>query len=132
MTEDNKRAEEQARAHLESIRQLAGRLKAADDGVVEQAELEAGEYPLSVTVRSGWLEPGQLEQGVYPEEYSILLGSGGPAVQIIGRLGVGDCRPISASIEYCDWRVPWTALPITQEEEEDLLKFARCFYFGAT
>jgi hypothetical protein len=82
------------------------------------------ESPLSVTVRDGWHVPGNHSEG--PEEYEILLTTGGPALRIYGHLDAYS-QPHSAELQYQDWGTPWTRYP---SPEADLLRFAQCFYFG--
>lgn len=96
-----------------------------DDDIREEAEQRIHESVLSVSVRDGWHQPGQpSEDG--PEEYEILLSTGGPALRIYGRLGA-NCQPESAELQIQDWGTPWMRYPVP---EETLLKFALCFYFG--
>src|SRR5690606_19630228 len=81
------RAHAQAMAHLEIIMELIQRLRAAqdagDEAAEEAAKAEIEELPLEVLVRSGWRRPGE---DMEPEEYQILLTTGGPAVRIVGDL----------------------------------------------
>jgi hypothetical protein len=35
-----------------------------------------------------------------------------------------------AKIQYQDWFTPWTDYRLTSEQEEIVLTYARCFYFG--
>src|SRR5690606_39861453 len=93
---------------LEIIVELMQRLRAAQDAGDEDAEDAAREeiegLPLEVTVRSGWRRPGEAME---PEEYQILLCTGGPAVRIVGYLGrYGE--PTTAVLQYQDWSTPWT------------------------
>ena len=92
----------------------------------EDAQQAIQEDALSVEVRSGWeSSPDELK----PQEYAILLCTGGPACRIIGSLGeYGD--PESASIQYQDWFTPWVDYPLDREEEADVVKYAQQFYFG--
>jgi len=92
------------------------------------------EDPLSVQVRSGWMEPGQLEQEckrvknhILAEEFEILLCTGGPAVRIMGGLDAR-CQPYRAWLEYQDWGTPWTRY--FDAEQNTLLAYANEFYFG--
>lgn len=118
----------QALRQLKSVREMVADLRAAeedcDDDKCERARTRIYEDALSVEVRDGWHSPG--EDGE-PEEYRILLCTGGPAVQIVGRLGVhGD--PETAEIEYQDWGTPWTPLKPSQYASGDeavLLDYAR-------
>ena len=59
----------------------------------------------------------------------ILLCTGGPAVRIVGDLNEHG-EPDTARIEYQDWFTYWERLPIKREQEDLLLDYARCFYFG--
>lgn len=104
----------------------------------EDAEQRIQEDPLSVEVRSGWYTPGSEDRE--PEEYNILLATGGPAVRIIGDLG-RYCEPSSATLEVQDWFTPWTEYRgvtdpndagalVDQPSQDVLLTYARCFYFG--
>jgi hypothetical protein len=91
----------------------------------EQAILED---PLSVMVRDGWRSPsGQVDEG--PEEYEILLSTGGPATRIIGKLNKYS-EPETASLQVQDWFVPWQEWRGEGFSEETLLTYARCFYYG--
>ena len=134
-TEDH--ARDQARAQLDGIIELIDALQTANnDGT---AEYEGEEYdedgirqliqedPLSVEVRCGWHMPGG---DAYPEEFCILLCTGGPAVRIVGDLG-SDGEPLHPRLEYQDWGTPWTRYRATTTEEDDsLLAYCREFYFG--
>jgi hypothetical protein len=91
----------------------------------DEARRAIGEDPLSVEVRIGWHSPGESPE---PDEYCILLCTGGPAVRIVGDLDRGE--PSSARLECQDWYIPWTEAPLDSEECEALLTYARCFYFG--
>ena len=55
--------------------------EAARDAIVED--------PLSLEVRCGWHSPGETGDA---EEFRLLLGTGGPAVRIIGELDNGEPR----------------------------------------
>ena len=83
------------------------------------------EMPLSVSVRSGWQTPGVNDQS--PEEYELLLGTGGPAVRVYGRLDQHG-RPRSAELQGQDWFTPWKRTTVDQDEEV-LLQFAGYFYY---
>ena len=92
----------------------------------DEARERIQEDPLSVQVRSDWHNPGERGESL---EYEILLCTGGPACRIIGDLGQYN-EPDSVSIEYQDWFTPWNDYPLSSEEEETLLTYARQFYFG--
>ena len=95
----------------------------AEDSTRRQIE----ESPLTVQVRSGWYAPGR-EQST-PEEYEILLGTGGPATRIVGELDEYS-QPLTAQFEFQDWFKPWTRAQISDEQRDVLLEFARFFYYG--
>jgi len=85
------------------------------------------EDPLSIEVRTGWHSPGPCST---PEEYKILLCTGGPAVQIIGDLNE-HLEPQTATIQGQNWFTPWVSYTeTTADEDEALLTYARQFYFG--
>lgn len=107
------------------------------------AALEAiMESPLSVEVRSDWVNPGSyLDAPSCWAEYKILLTTGGPALRIIGELDQYG-EPESARLEYQDWGTPWTEYSVfrdsgiesfTEREamQGALLTFARQFYYGS-
>ena len=83
------------------------------------------EMPLSVSVRSGWQQPGVTDTA--PEEYELLMGTGGPAVRIYGRLDEHS-RPVSAELQGQDWGTPWERTTVDQDEEV-LRHFADHFYY---
>jgi hypothetical protein len=91
--------------------------------VADSIEESCQESPLAVDVRSGWGTPGQLE----PEEFQILLSTGGPALRIIGDLE--GLSPSSARLEHQDWGTPWTEWR-RDVDHEALEWFAGLFYFG--
>lgn len=91
----------------------------------EKAREQIEESPLSVEVRSDWHTPGGDST---PGEYNILLCTGGPAVRIVGQLSEHG-EPESARLEYQDWFTPWEEYRL-DAEEETVVEYARCFYFG--
>lgn len=124
-----KHARENAKAWFESIQEMLDTLNKAreeDNSDAEDAARQAiEESVLSVLVREGWHRPGAAaEDG--PEEYEILLSTGGPALRIWGKLGRYN-EPESAELQIQDWFTPWTRHPAPEDE---LLQFARVFYFG--
>lgn len=123
-------AKDQAREQLASIIELmAAYVAAATGGTVkydgetldqEQIQDRILETPLSVEVRSGWYTPGNTPE---PEEYQILLCTGGPAVRIVGALDSYG-TPADARLEYQDWGTEWTEYPITAGNEyHELMQF---------
>lgn len=117
---------------VESARELLDALKDAqeesDSTDAEDAARRAiDEYPLSILTRSGWHNPGTINEA--DAEFEILLGTGGPASRIVGRLNEY-AEPDSAYFEYQDWFQPWTQARLSGEQTDTLLEFARQFYFG--
>lgn len=118
----DKYAIEQAAAQFDHIRELllAHEIDPDDQGI--------DEHPLSVEVRSSWYAPGSSDEQRTPEEYNILLCTGGPAVRIVG--GLSDGCPVSAQMQYQDWGTPWTNWFRPGDTEDILLQYAGHFYFG--
>ena len=137
-----------ARGQLESIKELYREFKKQEDleawdcgsnvynwtteGIREKAQDEA----LSVEFRRGW--SSNLEN-MEPEEFKILLSTGGPASQIIGKLDQYK-QPTDIEIQYQDWGTPWEPLqlnstyadksPNITSDYQALEWFCNCFYFG--
>jgi len=97
-----------------------GELQTDADAVRERIQ----EGPLSVEVRSGWYSPGGDSA---PEEFNILLSTGGPALRIRGELDE-HCQPSRAWLEYQDWGTSWTQY--FDAEQATLLTYCQQFYFG--
>ena len=100
-------AQANAAAWCETIIDQLGRLKAAiheTDDAYETVRQEIQESPLALQVRSGWSELGSTLE---PEQFCILLSTGGPALRIVGTLGRFNC-PEDSRMEYQDWGTPWT------------------------
>ena len=130
LAKDN-RAEKSARSTLESIIADIAALREANESDTidtDQVRERIEEGPLECSVRcSDWSRPGSTLEAT---EYRILLGWGGPAVQIFGELGPYN-QPATASIQYQDWGTPWEDLRDTSSDEDDaLLEYVRLFYFG--
>lgn len=86
------------------------------------------EGPLSVLVRCGWRQPG-LKDDDTPEEFEILLSTGGPALRIRGGVSEhGDAE--SPALQYQDWGTPWTHYPLSDTEERALIAYCGLFYLG--
>jgi len=109
-------AEAQELAELEKI---AGEWQDWDD--VRRA---IDEDPLEVSVRSGWATP---HDALNPEEFRILLCTGGPAVQILGELD-GNGQVSRAWLEYQDWGTPWTQY--FDADSRILCRYAEEFFPG--
>lgn len=93
----------------------------SQDEARERIEQDA----LSVEVRSGWVSIGSMDELNQPEEFKILLSTGGPASRIIGELRNGE--PYRARLQVQDWGTPWVDVIGAQD---DALVYASVFYFG--
>ena len=95
-------------------------LEAAAGEYASQEEAEEAIYnnPLDIQYRSGWASSAE---DLEPEEFSILLCTGGPAVRIVGELG-NHGEPCRAWLEYQDWGTPWTML---FDGQSDALEYAQ-------
>lgn len=115
--------------HAEELAALEDEKGEAEDE--DEARQSIEEDALSVEVRSGWAScKGDME----PEEFRILLCTGGPAVQIRGTLDQYG-QPEEAWLEYQGWGTPWTRyypedVEQFEEYEEVLLEYASVFYYG--
>ena len=147
-TKNEAHAISNARGQLETIKELYREFKKQEaleawdcgsnvynwttEGIREKAQDEA----LSVEFRSGW--SSNLEN-MEPEEFKILLSTGGPACQIIGKLDQNK-QTTDIEIQYQDWGTPWEPLqlnstyvdksPNITSDYEALEWFCNCFYFG--
>lgn len=129
-TVENNHALSNCRSQLESIKELYRNYQEAEskddyeaqDKLREQAQEEA----LSVEFRSGWTHD---LNDMKPEQFKILLSTGGPACQIIGKLDHYN-QPTDIEIQYQDWGTPWTTLYSRGETYDVLEWFCNCFYFG--
>lgn len=114
-----------AEANPDEAEELAELEEAAGDCTDEGVARERiEEDALSVQIRSGWYSPGEEPQ---PEEFEILLSTGGPATRIIGELDEYR-QPIRARLQAQDWFTAWT--DYLDADQDVLLNYARCFYFG--
>lgn len=121
--EQENRARDQARAQMDSIAEMVAALyRDSQDDAAQRIQ----EDPLEVAVRSGWHAPGAEGE---PEEFMILLCTGGPAVRIRGALG-RFCQPERAWLEYQDWGTPWTEYFGENFDVAVLLAYCQQFYFG--
>jgi len=94
----------------------------------DAARLIIEEDALSVEVRVPWYAPGGGEVPK-PEEYMILLTTGGPALRVRGDLNKYG-EPDTARLEYQDWGTPWIEYPLSREDENALIAYASVFYYG--
>ena len=120
-TTENVRAKAQAKAQLESIKEMLQALNDAYDSDSSDDKINLAyesllSSALSVEVRSDWTPLGDCFKAA---EYRILLCTGGPAVQIVGDLDAGG-EPYAPALEYQDWFIPWASYPLDDKEEEAL------------
>ena len=136
-TDKEDKLHEIGRRAFESIAAMVAKLEAfekddngedtdePDDQTREEARKEIEQDPLSVQVRSGWYSPG--EEPGSPEEFEILLATGGPAVRIIGELDQYG-QPTRARLQSQGWGTPWT--DYLGADMATLLTYCGVFYFG--
>lgn len=114
--------DEEELAELKELEQIADNCESEDEAR-ERIEQDA----LDVAVRTEWYSPGATD--VKPDQFYILLCTGGPAVRIMGELDEFG-QPDRAWLEYQDWGTPWTERINSAGEMETLIAYAECFYFG--
>ena len=120
---DNSR--QQAEAQLTTIKEMLQAVENATDDEREAAEQAIYDDPLAVDVRSGWVNVWTTE--FEPVEYRVLLCTGGPAVQLEGELDDRN-QPYNVQLQHQDWFEPWQTVPLTAEDTETLLTYARHFF----
>ena len=124
MTMTTNEGQKQAAAQYAAIVQLLADLDAAADSDDEEdARQRIADHPLHLLVRSDWT---QLGDPLEAAEFQILLGTGRPAVRIVGELDRG--TPCSARLEYQAWDTPW--IPYFGALPAVLCDYAANFYFG--
>lgn len=113
---------------LEELRaQMVGDFPSRAAFVVELPE-ESAELAELEAAAGDWYTYGtEPADAGKPVEFKILLGTGGPAVQIRGELDEHN-EPSRAWLEVQDWGKPWTQY--FDIEQDTLLTYCRCFYFG--
>lgn len=120
----------QAAAQLESVKDLAlAWLREANkdnEPAMEEAEQAIREDALSAEVRSCWTNVGQKFE---PDEYRLVLCTGGPHVEIRGKLDKWS-QPVTADILYQDWFTEFKTYHTDPIEQRYLLAYAQRFYFG--
>jgi len=97
------------------------------EDAVEDAQRCIQEDPLSIQVRGGWHDVGEVDEPA--AEFEILLTTGGPALRIRGDLGQHS-QPLRPRLEYQDWGTPWTELICTGQGHDALQTYCEQFYFG--
>jgi len=106
-------------SELAELEAAAGDCQDEDD-----ARQRIDEDPLSLEFRSGWVSS---KDDMEPEEYCLLLSTGGPATRIIGDIDNGEAT--SARLQVQDWGTPWTEHVVTGEDHRALMAYVQCFCF---
>ncbi|MFN7817779.1 MAG: hypothetical protein ACK5OQ_16240 [Burkholderiales bacterium] len=91
----------------------------------EDARQRIEEDPLSIEVRSGW---GNIGEKLKPEEFRILLCTGGPHVELQGDLD-NYLQPSRVRVIYTNLGESCEYFP-DDYERDALLTYCRQFYFG--
>lgn len=104
-------------AELAELESAAGECSDADE-----ARERILEDALSVEVRSSWHSPGEPGE---PDEFRIVLCTGGPHVEFVGDLNRGE--PSSVRCLYRDWG---TSGELFDFDHDAALTYCRQFYFG--
>ena len=120
---------ENAASWYETIQDQLARLKAecrpeGGNEAYETIREEIQDSPLAVDVRSGWHSPGSAGE---PAEFQILLSTGGPALRIVGKLGLFNC-PEDSRLQWQDWGTPWADCSFADPAILDA--WAAQFWFG--
>ncbi len=103
---------------LADLEEMAGDCKDLDEA---QQRITAD--PLSVEVRSAWVLVGDKME---PEEFRIVLCTGGPHVELRGELDEYK-QPCKVSMHYADWG---TSGEFREIDEDVLLTYCQQFFFG--
>jgi len=143
-TDENNRALRNAQAHISGWVDAFAKYQALDNEDAKEVELDGETFTdaseistrmqegsLSVAVRDGWRAPGSCsrEETAGPEEFEVLVSTGGPAFRIIGGLDQ-HCQPENVRAEHQDWGTPWIEVELSNEEQEAVDWFAGLFYYG--
>ncbi len=122
-------AEDMTEEEKEEFAELTATATANGDDFTNADEVRERieEGPLSVQVRSGWYSPGMSSDDAKPEEFEILLSTGGPALRIVGDLDEYG-QPSRPRLQYQDWGTSWTEH--FDVDRDKLLAYCACFYFG--
>ena len=113
MTQLNKKYVVPGQGDMESIKEIIKKSNRSQtykdmDEILE----EIHQYPLEVKKTQG---------------YELLLGTGGPAVRIVGKLNEYG-EPETAELQGQDWGTRWERTE--NQDEKTLLQFAQHFHFG--
>lgn len=106
---------------LKELQEAAGDCSSRED-----AEQRIHEDPLSVELTFASCAPGETPEA---DGFEILLGTGGPAVRIVGELDAHN-EPKRAWIETQDWFTAWTEYRGDACSNEALLTYCRQLYLG--
>jgi hypothetical protein len=130
LSDEYHHAKENAKGWIQNAKEMLEAIESEEEQEQDDKIQELQDSALSVQVRSGWVAPGAFLRGAkeppIPEEYEILLTTGGPALRIVGKL-TEHCEPETAELQVQDWFIPWTR---HNADEDLLLRFARHFWFG--
>lgn len=96
VTQDGAMIDEEESAR-EELAELEAQANDCEDA--EEAQQRIQDDPLSVEYRSGWSNPGE---DLTPEEFRVVLCTGGPHVEIVGDLNQHG-EPASVRVLYRDW-----------------------------
>jgi hypothetical protein len=138
-TDENNHALRNAQAHISGWVEAYAKWRALDNRDVDEVEIDGDLFrdatvlsdrmpddALSVEVRDGWRIPGSRSLG--PEEFRILVSTGGPAFRIVGELDEYN-QPCNVRAEHQDWGTPWIKVELSSEEQEAVDWFAGRFYY---
>lgn len=135
---DNKRALDNAAAWFEKIKgmvaALASALDAADEAACKRDHDIIHDSVLAVRVRDSWRDPLDPNDRGTPEEYEILLTTGGSRLRLYGDLNQdGESGPY-AVLQWQYEGTPWTdwyPADMNGIPYRNILRdFASCFYFS--
>ncbi len=112
MTQSNKKYVVPGQGDMQSIKEIISKSNRSHDGDMDDILEEIHQYPLEVKKTQG---------------YELLLGTGGPATRIVGKLNEYG-EPETAELQGQDWGTRWERTE--NQDEETLLQFAQHFYFG--
>ena len=112
MADTNQHAKDNAAAWWQTIQEQVAALDEAreasyDDLAADVAREAILESVLDVCVRGGWRAPGTRDDEP-PEEYYVLLTTGGPALRIYGRLGSFNEPDLDPILQWQDWGALWS------------------------
>ena len=129
---DSEQDEEQAKAQVDSIVEYMQDIQVAEDADdedgVDETRMYALDNVLSVQVRSGWSFPGHYGNEA-PEEFELLLCTGGPAVRIWGLLDE-HCQPCEWKVLYQDWFTGWKQYIVPSEQAKEVQAYCELFHYG--